>query len=106
MAKEATKEPPQQPDMMHLSPEEQKSVTHGEFWIPEEEREVYKRALQSLNEAGVRYVVSGLYALYEYTGIYRKTKDLDVFVEPEHVVDAARTLKAAGFKVYLEQSHW
>ena len=106
MAEEATKEPPMQPDMMHLSPEEQKSVTHGEFWIPEEERQVYKRALQALNEAGVRYVISGLYALYEYTGIYRKTKDLDVFVEPEHIVDAARTLKAVGFKVYIEQSHW
>ena len=106
MANDVTKEPPPQPDMKHLSPEEQKSVTHGEFWIPEEEREGYKRCLQTLNEAGVKYVISGLYALYEYTGIYRKTKDLDVFVEPEHVVEAARVLKAAGFKVYLEQSHW
>jgi hypothetical protein len=106
MAKDATREPPQQPDMLHLSPEEQKSVTHGEFWIPEEERQVYQRGLRALNEAGVKYVISGLYALYEYTGIYRKTKDLDVFVEPENVVQAARVLKAAGFKVYLEQSHW
>ena len=105
MAKEATK-PPKRPDMAHLSPEEQKSVTHGEFWIPEHERVVYQRALRALNEAGVRYVISGLYALYEYTGIYRKTKDLDVFVEPGHVVEAARVLKGEGFKVYLEQSHW
>ena len=91
---------------MHLSPEEQKSVTHGEFWIPEEERQAYQRALRALNEAGVKYVISGLYALYEYTGIYRKTKDLDVFVEPGVVVEAARVLKAAGFNVYLEQAHW
>jgi hypothetical protein len=106
MAKEATKDPPQRPDMMHLTPEEQKSVTHGEFWIPEEERQVYQRALHAFNEAGIRYVISGLYALYEYTGIYRKTKDLDVFVEPTVVVEAARVLKEAGFKVYLEQPHW
>ena len=93
-------------EMNHLAPEEEKSVTHGEFWIPEEERQVYQRALRALNAEGVRYVVSGLYALYEYTGIYRKTKDLDIFVEPSVVVEAARALKAVGFNVYLEQSHW
>ena len=96
----------QHPEMQNLTGEEQKSVTHGEFWIPEAERQVYQRALRKLNEDGVKYVVSGLYALYEYTGIYRKTKDLDLFVEPGHVVTAARSLKEAGFNVYLEQSHW
>jgi hypothetical protein len=93
-------------DMSHLTHEEQKSVTHGEFWIPEPEREVYRLALRALNAGGVKYVVSGLYALYEYTGIYRKTKDLDLFVEPGTVVAAARSLKQAGFETYLEQSHW
>lgn len=106
MAKEATKDLPPRAEFTHLTPEEQKSLTHGEFWIPEEERQVYQKALRALNAAGVQYVISGLYALYEYTGIYRKTKDLDVFVEPGHVVQAARVLKDVGFKVYLEQSHW
>jgi hypothetical protein len=94
------------PEMNNLTGEEEKSVTHGEFWIPEEERQAYQRALRALNAAGVKYVVSGLYALYEYTGIYRKTKDLDLFVEPGVVVEAARVLKQAGYTVYLEQSHW
>jgi len=94
------------PEMTALTGEEQRSLTHGEFWIPEEERVVYRAALHELNAAGVRYVVSGLYAIYEYTGIYRKTKDLDLFVEPGDVVRAARVLKRAGFHVRLEQSHW
>jgi hypothetical protein len=106
MAKEAARETTMPHDMRHLTPEEQKSVTHGEFWIPEDERQVYQRALRAMNAAGIRYVISGLYALYEYTGIYRKTKDLDVFVEPSVVVSAARVLKDAGFQVYLEQAHW
>ena len=92
--------------MNRLDPDEQKSLTHGEFWIPEEERVVYKRALRALNQAGVPYVVAGLYAIYHYTGIYRQTKDLDLFVEPGRVVEAARVLKAAGFHVKLEQAHW
>lgn len=89
-----------------LTPEERKSLTHGDFWIPDAERDVYKRALEALNAAGVRYVVAGAYAIYEHTGIYRKTKDLDLFFEPSSVVPAARALRAAGFVTRLEDEHW
>src|SRR5690606_20648392 len=89
-----------------LTREEQRAVTHGDFWIPEEEREKYKRALDTLNEAGIPYVVSGAYAIYEHTGIYRETKDLDLFLDPGHIVEAARVLRAAGFVTRLEQPHW
>ena len=94
------------PSMRNLSKEERKSVTHGEFWIPEAEREIYKRALAALNAAGVPYVVAGAYAIYEHTGIYRQTKDLDLFCEPAAVVRAMEVLKAAGFRTRLEQGHW
>ena len=94
------------PFLQDLTKEEAKSVTHGDFWIPEDEREIYKRALRILNEAGVPYVVAGAYAIYEHTGIYRKTTDLDLFVEPSQVVPAMRALRAGGFKTKLAQSHW
>lgn len=89
-----------------LTPEERKSLTHGDFWIPDDEREVYKRALEALNAAGVPYIVAGAYAIYEHTGIYRKTKDLDLFFEPSAVVPAARALREAGFVTRLEDAHW
>lgn len=89
-----------------LTPEERKSVTHGDFWIPDDERAVYKRALEALNAAGVPFIVAGAYAIYEHTGIYRKTKDLDLFFEPEAVVPAARALRDAGFVMRLEDPHW
>ena len=89
-----------------LSREERRSLTHGDFWIPEEEREKYKRAIGALNQGGIPFVVTGAYAIYEYTGIYRETKDLDLFVEPARVVDAAHVLRDAGFRVRLEQAHW
>jgi hypothetical protein len=94
------------PRMRNLSPEERKSVTHGEFWIPEQEREIYKRFLGALNAAGIPYVIAGAYAIHEHTGIYRQTKDLDIFCLPDAVVDAMRALKAAGFTARLEQEHW
>ena len=89
-----------------LTPEERKSLTHGDFWIPDEERGVYKRALEALNAAAVPFVVAGAYAIYEHTGIYRKTKDLDLFFEPSSVVTAARALREAGFVTRLEDPHW
>ena len=89
-----------------LTVEERKSLTHGDFWIPEEERAVYKRALEALNAASVPYIVAGAYAIYEHTGIYRKTKDLDLFFEPAAIPDAASALRAAGFVTRLEEPHW
>jgi hypothetical protein len=89
-----------------LTPEERKSLTHGDFWIPDAERQVYKRALEALNGAGISYVVAGAYAIYAHTGIYRKTKDLDLFFEPGDVVAAARALRDAGFVTRLEDLHW
>jgi hypothetical protein len=89
-----------------LTPEERKSLTHGDFWIPDDERAVYKRALEALTSAGIPFVVAGAYAIYEHTGIYRKTKDLDLFFEPSAVVPAAGALRAAGFVTRLEDRHW
>lgn len=89
-----------------LTPEERKSLTHGDFWIPDDERAVYRRALEALNAAGVEYVVAGAYAIYEHTGIYRKTKDLDLFFEPKSIVPAAEALRDAGFVMRLEDEHW
>src|SRR5262245_51590927 len=94
------------PPRRALSPEERKSITHGDFWIPEAERETYRRALEAVNAAGIPYVVAGAYAIYEHTGIYRKTKDLDLLLEPKSVVAAAAALRAAGFRTRLEDTHW
>lgn len=89
-----------------LTTEERKSLTHGDFWIPEAEREVYRRGLEALNAAGVPYIVAGAYAIYEHTGIYRQTKDLDLFFQPSAMVAAARALREAGFVTRLEDEHW
>jgi hypothetical protein len=97
---------PQRQRPRRLTPEERKSLTHGDFWIPEGERDVYRRALEAINTAGVPYVIAGAYAIYEHSGIYRKTKDLDLFFEPKSVPAAAAALRAAGFVTRLEDHHW
>jgi hypothetical protein len=99
-----TQQKPHRP--RRLTPEERRSLTHGDFWIPESERAVYRRALEALNNARISYVVAGAYAIHEHTGIYRKTKDLDLFFEPSSVPAAAAALRSAEFVTRLEDSHW
>lgn len=71
-----------------------------------EAAEVYARAVRALNEDGVPYLLGGAIAFNSYTGIWRDTKDLDVFVKP---VDAPRALKAlaeAGFRTETVYESW
>jgi hypothetical protein len=89
-----------------LTDAESRSLTHADFCLPPREREVFAEGLRVLNQAGVPYVLSGLYALYQYTGVYRKTKDLDLLLEPSHAIDAARVLRSHGFTTRLESAHW
>ncbi len=63
-------------------------------------------ALRALNAAGVRYVVAGAYAMFEYTGIYRDTKDLDVFLRRRDLIHAFRALEAAGFRTEMIDPVW
>ena len=54
-------------------------------------------AIERLTEAGVPFMVGGAYAYGPYTGIYRDTKDLDLFVRKS---DAERSL------LVLEEDGW
>ena len=55
-----------------------------------EEIEARSTAIQRLTEAGIPLMVGGAYAYGQYTGIYRDTKDLDLFLRKS---DAARALE-------------
>src|SRR4051794_41588255 len=65
-----------------LTPEERKSLTHGDFWIPDDEREIYRRALEAVTAADLPYVVAGAHPVFENTGLYPQTKKIDLFFFP------------------------
>ena len=48
-----------------------------------EHPEAYTRTLRVMNAAGIPYVVGGGLAMHWYTGHWRATKDLDLFLLPE-----------------------
>jgi hypothetical protein len=63
-------------------------------------------ALRSLNDERVPYVVAGAYAFFEYTGIFRDTKDLDVFLRRSDLPRALSALERAGFRTELLDPVW
>jgi len=67
---------------------------------------VFRKALRALIDAGVPFVVAGAFAVNHYTGIWRNTKDLDLFVEPRHAGVALHALAAAGFNTHVQEKHW
>lgn len=67
---------------------------------------VHQHALRVALDSGVPVLVGGAYALQQYTGIARDTKDLDLFVRPSDYERALQTFVRQGFKVELTYPHW
>ena len=66
----------------------------------------YRHAMETLQQAGIPFLVGGAYAYARYTGIVRHTKDFDVFIHPR---DFERTLEAFardGCQVERNFPHW
>lgn len=66
----------------------------------------YLQTLAALDAAGLPFLVGGAFAFARYTGIERPTKDLDLFVRPEHAQDTLDVLEDAGFACDLTFPHW
>jgi hypothetical protein len=67
---------------------------------------VYGEALEALDRSGIHYMLGGALALNAYTGIWRDTKDLDVFVPKELVPRVLETLQEVGFETGVEDPLW
>jgi hypothetical protein len=66
----------------------------------------YRHAIRVLRETGVPFLVGGAFALESYTGLVRRTKDLDVFVRPGDCDRLLSRLHAQGFRTELRFPHW
>src|SRR5437763_747646 len=71
-----------------------------------EERDAHREALRILQERGLDPMVGGAYALKTHTGIWRDTKDLDLFLRKDRVKDALALLAAEGYRTELTDPTW
>ncbi len=74
--------------------------------FPPEQEALFREVLSMLNECSVPYVISGAFALQQHTGIWRDTKDLDVFLTAEEVPHALRCLSEGGFQCEICDPIW
>jgi hypothetical protein len=71
-----------------------------------EEVSTYARWLNLVNSSGATYAIGGAYAVHAHTGIWRNTKDLDLFVRPADVKPIFKTMIEAGFETEITNSAW
>jgi hypothetical protein len=64
------------------------------------------RAVGLLLDAGVPFVVGGAYAYATYTGIYRDTKDLDLFPRKRDAGRALEVLELDGWRTERTDEVW
>lgn len=72
----------------------------------EQQQKLFREVLQLFNDRGVPYAVSGAFAFQAHTGIWRDTKDLDLFLRSEDVPSAMRALHDDGFHTEVCDPIW
>lgn len=78
--------------------------------VTEEQRKeahaFYKEALELLEESGAEFMLGGAFCMFEYTGIYRDTKDLDIFCKPSEYPKILKFFGDKGYQTELTDVRW
>jgi len=74
--------------------------------FPPEQQDLFRDALRLMNEKKIPYVVSGTFALHEHTGIWRQTKDMDLFVTAADMRRALDMFREAGYETWVKDPVW
>ncbi len=69
-------------------------------------RTVFQKTLRILTAEKAPFLVAGAFATNHYTGIWRNTKDLDLFCKPEDGAKILEILARHGYETYVEEDHW
>jgi hypothetical protein len=81
-------------------------ATAGESILDPQTCTFYRQALNALQAAQVPFLVGGAYALAYYAGIVRHTKDIDIFVQPQHHECIFNVFHTLGYHTELTYPHW
>ncbi len=71
-----------------------------------EQREMFIEVLKLFSARKIPFAVSGAFALHEHTGIWRDTKDLDLFLPHEDIPRALDALSSEGLETEVCDPVW
>ncbi|MFU8803864.1 MAG: nucleotidyltransferase [Bradymonadaceae bacterium] len=74
--------------------------------FPVKTAEFYRQVMLDFQKAGLEFLVGGAFALGQYAGIFRHTKDLDLFVREEDVDEMIEVLLTGGYEAKVLSSTW
>jgi hypothetical protein len=66
----------------------------------------YREALELLEQCGAEFMLGGAFAMFHYTGIYRDTKDLDVFCKSSEYPKILKFFAEKGYRTELTDVRW
>ena len=75
-------------------------------YFTEEQKEFYRAAMQLLEKNKMPYLIGGAFAIQHYTGIYRNTKDLDMFCKAGDYQELLKIFSREGYQVEVTDSRW
>jgi len=71
--------------------------------IPESQWRVYRKVIEGAIARRIPFALGGAFAVATYTGAWRNTKDLDLYVLPEFRERMIAVLNEAGLEDYFDQ---
>lgn len=71
-----------------------------------EQETLFREVMELMIRNKVQCVISGAFALHEHTGIWRDTKDLDLFMPAHEVGKALKLLEQDGFETEIPDTVW
>ncbi|PRD57428.1 nucleotidyltransferase [Sphingobacterium gobiense] len=66
----------------------------------------YRDALQLLLDSECQFMLGGAFAMFHYTGIFRDTKDLDIFCKSSEYPKILKFFAAKGYQTELTDARW
>jgi hypothetical protein len=94
------------PEARPKLPESSSVTSAAPSVLSAEAASLYREVLLAMNNHGLPYAVAGAFALQKYTGIWRITKDLDLFVKADDVPSAIGYLAQCGFRCEILDPVW
>lgn len=81
-------------------------MSHSHIVLDQQTEQFYVDVLNMLKNSNTPFLVGGAYALAQYAGVVRHTKDLDLFVKKDDAEGILNQFARAGYKSEMTFSHW
>lgn len=66
----------------------------------------YREALQLMYDNDCQFMLGGAFAMFQYTGIFRDTKDLDIFCKSSEYPKILKAFGEQGYRTELTDVRW